>query len=430
MSASLRSADAPSGDRFDPIVARLHALHPKLIDLELGRVRALLDKIGNPERALPPVLHVAGTNGKGSTVAFARAIAEAAGRRVHAFTSPHLVSFNERIRLAGRLVDDATLADTLAEVEAANAGAAITVFETITAAALLLFSRVPADLCLIEVGLGGRFDATNVVARPAACAITSISMDHRDFLGHDEVTIAGEKAGILKQGVAAATGQQLGAVLQRLDAEAADTGARLLARDRDWTVTPTAGGLRFEDASGALDLPAPSLPGLHQLDNAGIAVAALRAGVLLPTSAFAGIARAEWPARLQRLSGRLRHLLPAGWELWLDGGHNAGAGEALADHLAGWADRPFHLVVGMKQGKDSASFLRPLTARATTMWAVAEPGQHLAASVEAIVAASDGQAQPGPTVRAALQRLAGPPSRVLICGSLYLAGLVLKEDAS
>lgn len=430
MSASLRSADAPSGDRFDPIVARLHALHPKLIDLELGRVRALLAKLGNPERALPPVLHVAGTNGKGSTVAFARAIAEAAGRRVHAFTSPHLVSFNERIRVAGRLVDDTTLADTLAEVEAANAGAAITVFETITAAAILLFSRVPADLCLLEVGLGGRFDATNVVARPAACAITSISMDHREFLGDDEVTIAGEKAGILKQGVAAATGRQLGPVLQRLDVEAAAVGARLLARDRDWTVTAAGGGLRFEDAAGALDLPAPSLPGRHQFDNAGVAIAALRAGVLLPTSAFAGIARAEWPARLQRLSGRLARLLPPEWELWLDGGHNAGAGEALADHLAGWSDRPLHLIVGMKQGKDSASFLRPLLIHATSTLAVAEPGQHLAATVEAIIAASDGQARPGPTVREALRQLSGPSSRVLICGSLYLAGLVLRDDAA
>ena len=430
MSAALRSADAPSGDRFDPIVARLHALHPKLIDLELGRVRALLDKLGNPERALPPVVHVAGTNGKGSTVAFARAIAEAAGRRVHAFTSPHLVSFNERIRLAGRLVDDATLADTLAEVEAANAGAAITVFEVITAAALLLFSRVPADLCLVEVGLGGRFDATNVVARPAACAITSISMDHRDFLGNDEVTIAGEKAGILKQGVAAATGHQLGPVLRRLDAEADAVGARLLARDRDWTIETTPGGLRFEDAAGALELPAPSLPGRHQHDNAGIAVATLRAGVLLPTSAFAGVGRAEWPGRLQRLHGRLAHMLPRGWELWLDGGHNAGAGVALAEYLTGWADRRLHLVVGMKQGKDSAAFLRPLLAHAATTLAVAEPGQHLAASVEAIIEASDGRAISGPTVRAALDQLSGPPSRVLICGSLYLAGLVLKEDVA
>jgi len=420
-------------------VARLHALHPRLIDLGLGRIRTLLDKLGNPERRLPPVIHVAGTNGKGSTVAMVRAIAEADGLRVHAFTSPHLVRFNERVRLAGVLVDDATLADAFAEIEAVNAGAAITVFEILTATALTLFARVPADLCVLEVGLGGRHDATNVLDRPAASAITAISLDHRDFLGDDIVSIAGEKAGIVKAGTPAVTGRQEADVLARLKAEANTLGTVLLARDESWSIEPRAGGrqtdgrwaggLRYADADGTLDLPLPSLPGPHQHDNAGIAIAALRASLRPSDSSYDAIARAEWPARLQRLRGRLAGVLPERWELWLDGGHNPGAGVALAAHAAGWTDRPLHLIVGMKQGKDSVAFLSPLLPCADSVQAVSEPGQHLAASIADIVAASAGRATSGPTVRAALARLSGPPARVLICGSLFLAGLVLEDDA-
>jgi dihydrofolate synthase/folylpolyglutamate synthase len=418
--------------RVEGIIERLHGLYPRLIDLSLGRLERLLAELGNPERHLPPVLHVAGTNGKGSTCAFLRAIGEAAGLRVHVYTSPHLVRFNERIRLAGELVSDDVLAATLEEVERVNAGQPITVFEVLMAAAFVLFARVPADLCVLEVGLGGRADATNVVAAPAACAITSISLDHKEMLGDTLELIAAEKAGIVKPGVPVVTGAQETGVLGVIAGRAAALGAPLWARGREWTIARRGAGLAYEDAAGRIDLPPPSLPGPHQVDNAGIAVATIRAsGLPIPAEPIArGIASAEWPARLQRLTGRLAALLPAGWELWLDGGHNPGAGVVLAEHIASaWGDRPLHLVVGMKQAKDSAEFLRPLLPLAATVWAVAEPGQHLALPVEAIVAASGGVARPGPTIREALAKLpAGGPARVLICGSLYLAGEVLKAE--
>ncbi|MFC4169841.1 bifunctional folylpolyglutamate synthase/dihydrofolate synthase [Teichococcus aestuarii] len=420
--------------RSEAIIDRLHALHPKLIDLSLGRLQRLLAALGHPERHLPPVVHVAGTNGKGSTCAFLRAIAEAAGQRVHVYSSPHLVRFHERIRLAGTLVSEAALAAALEEVEAVNAGEPITVFEVTTAVALLLFSRTPADLLVLEVGLGGRYDATNVVERPAACAITSISMDHMDFLGDSLAGIAGEKAGILKPGVPAATGLQAPAALAVLEAEAAALGAPLAVRNQGWSVGWTESGLRYTDGGGSLNLPRPALPGPHQADNAGIAIAALRGWNppwLTEAAIAAGLTTATWPARLQRLHGDLAALLPEGWELWLDGGHNAGAGAALAAHLPLWEDRPRHLVVGMKQGKASGDFLSPLLPLAESLWAVAEPGQHLAMPVEEIVAASGGRARPGPHVADALRALAeagGPPARVLVCGSLYLAGEVLKAD--
>jgi dihydrofolate synthase/folylpolyglutamate synthase len=317
-------------------------------------------------------------------------------------------------------------------VETVNAGAPITVFEVITATALLLFSRVPADVLVLEVGLGGRFDATNVVEAPVATAITSISMDHMEFLGDRLAKIAFEKAGILKPGVACATGLQAPEVLRVLEDCAAAVGAPLLARGAAWEIAPRPGGLRYTDARGVLELPPPALLGAHQADNAGIAIAALRAWnpPWLSDQAIAtGLARAEWPARLQRLHGALAAGLPPGWELWLDGGHNAGGGAALALQLAQWGDRPLHLIIGMKGGKVVEDFLRPLLPHATTLWAVAEPEQHLATPVERIIAASGGLARPGPTVAAALARLGGPPARVLVCGSLYLAGEVLKADA-
>ncbi|MSP02885.1 MAG: bifunctional folylpolyglutamate synthase/dihydrofolate synthase [Acetobacteraceae bacterium] len=419
--------------RIDGIVARLHGLHPKLIDLTLDRLNVLLAKLGNPERRLPPVIHVGGTNGKGSACAFLRAMGEAAGLRVHVYTSPHLVRFNERIRVAGELVKDADLIVAMEEVERANAGAPITVFEVITAAAFQLFAAVPADLCLLEVGLGGRGDTTNVVEHPAACAITSISLDHRELLGPTLEAIAHEKAGIMKRGVKLATGAQPDEAMAVLEAAAVRAGVRLLKRGRDWSISPTATGLHYTDEMGVIDLPFPSLPGAHQFDNAGIAIAALRAaGLGIPGNAIAkGVATAEWPARLQRLTGRLTASLPVGWELWLDGGHNPGGGVALAEHLATWRDRPVHLIVGMKQAKDSAEFLRPLIPRAASVWAVAEPGQHNALPVEAIVAASGGVARPGPTIAESLRKLPRGTGlgRVLICGSLYLAGEVLKMDA-
>ena len=313
-----------------------------------------------------------------------------------------------------------------------NAGQPITVFEVLAAAAFVLFAQHPAELCVVEVGLGGRGDATNVIPRPAVCAITSISLDHREMLGDTLEKIAAEKAGIIKRGVPVVTGAQPHGVVEVLATHAAAADAPLLVRDRDWTVTLAGPGFRYEDLGGVLDLPAPSLLGAHQYDNAGIAIAAFRATKFpLSAQAFAsGIANAEWPARLQRLNGKLASALPNDWELWLDGGHNPGAGVVLAEQLHQWADRPVHLIVGMKQAKDSAEFLRPLLPRATTLWAVAEPNQHLALPVDEIIAASGGVARAGPTVAEAIASLPrdSTPARVLICGSLYLAGEVLKAD--
>jgi dihydrofolate synthase/folylpolyglutamate synthase len=415
-------------DAIDRIAARLEKLHPRLIDLSLDRLRDLLAKLGHPEQRLPPVVHVAGTNGKGSTCAFLRAMAEAAGQRAHVYTSPHLVSFNERIRVAGRLVEDDRLVAAMERIEQVNASAPITVFEVITATAFDLFAATPADICVLEVGLGGRGDATNVTAAPAACAITSISLDHRELLGPTVEIIAGEKAGIIKPGVPVVVGAQPPEVRRVLLDQAAAVGAPVLLRGRDWDIAATRAGLAYSDPAGTIETPAPSLPGLFQHDNAGIAIAALRAARLPHRTD--GLAHAEWPARLQRLHGNLARLLPPDWELWLDGGHNPGAGLVLADHLRHWADRPVHLVVGMKQAKDSAEFLRPLLPLAASVWAVQEPEQHAALPVEAIVAASGGIARPGPRVADALAGIprSGGAARVLICGSLYLAGEVLKLD--
>jgi dihydrofolate synthase/folylpolyglutamate synthase len=415
------------------ILARLQTLYPTLIDLSLGRIERLLADLGNPQRHLPPVIHVAGTNGKGSTCAFLRAIGEAAGWRVHVATSPHLVRLNERFRLAGTLVSDASLNATLAEIEQVNAGAPITVFEVLTAAAYLMFARVPADLCVIEVGLGGRYDATNVVPAPAACAITSLSLDHQDFLGNTLDRIAWEKAGIIKPGRPCVTGHQTNEALAVLRIEAARVDAPLLVRGADWTIEADQAALHYQDSAGRLDLPLPSLAGAHQIENAGIAVAALRAsGLRIPPEAYGGISRAAWPARLQRLHGHLAARLGPAFELWLDGGHNEAAGEMLAGHLAKcWDDRPAYLLVGMKRGKNVGGFIQPLLRHAASIWAVREPGQHLALDVAEVMEAAGGAALPGPDLAGALSQVAGTqPGRVLICGSLYLAGEALKLDGT
>jgi dihydrofolate synthase/folylpolyglutamate synthase len=330
------------------------------------------------------------------------------------------------------LVSDHDLAAVLAEMETRNAGAPITVFEVLAAAGYMLFARAPADLCIVEVGLGGRYDATNVLAAPAACAITSLSLDHQEFLGNTVERIAWEKAGIMKPGRPVITGHHAPSILATLQNCADETGATLLARGRDWDITATSETIRFDDALGTLDLPRPALPGAHQVENAGIAVAALRAsGVPIPNTAYVGLAHATWAARLQRLHGALAKTLPAASELWLDGGHNEGAGAVLATHLQAWRDRPLYLVVGMKQSKDANGFLAHLLPHATASWAVSEPNQHLAMPLQGVIAASAGRALPGPTVAAALAQISAlPPGRVLICGSLYLAGEVLKADGT
>ncbi|MXV45013.1 bifunctional folylpolyglutamate synthase/dihydrofolate synthase [Saccharibacter sp. 17.LH.SD] len=424
--------------RARDVLLRLQELHPKLIDLSLGRLEALLARLNHPERHLPPVIHVAGTNGKGSTCASLRAIAEHAGLRTHVMTSPHLLDVTERFRLAGTLVSEDQLIETLEEIERLNQGEPITVFEVLTAAGLLLFSRIPADLAIIEVGLGGRFDATNVITAPRACIITSVSLDHQAFLGNDIASIAREKAGIIKQDVPVIVAPQEPEALQAISSVAQQHEAPFFLLDRDITADVKNGHLHYHDDQGSLTLPEPALKGKHQVQNTALAIAALRhSDLALPDTAYNGIANTFWPARLQRLHGSLASLLPQGWELILDGGHNPGAGDALAHTMAQWKDRPLHIVVGLKDSKDASGFLRPLLPYVKTIQAVAEPDQHLAMPVEKIQEAArqaGGDAIIGPTVHDALTRLTqhhnqdNKPARVLICGSLYLAGCALARD--
>jgi dihydrofolate synthase/folylpolyglutamate synthase len=391
---------------------------------------------------LPPVVHVAGTNGKGSTVAFMRAILEADGKRVHAYTSPHLVRFNERIRLAapggGRLVDDAVLVETLAECERANAGESITFFEITTAAAFLLFSRHPADVLLLEVGLGGRLDSTNVIAHPRVSTITPISHDHADHLGDTLEKIATEKAGIIKRGAPVVVSPQAGEAMQVIERLAERLRAPLYACGQAWMASEEHGRLVYQDDDGLLDLPAPKLPGRHQFVNAGTAIASLRvAGFKLPVSAYeAGLLKADWPARMQRLTqGKLAQLAPAGSEIWLDGGHNPDGGRAIAATLADIEERvprPLVLIVGMLATKDFAGYLRNFSGLARHLYAVPIPkaDKPLSPEVIAQTAREVGlAAEISPDIPAAMAATGklqlGMPPRILICGSLYLAGDVL-----
>ena len=432
---------------IDSSVTRLTALHPKLIDLSLDRMWRMLDALGNPQRQLPPMIHVAGTNGKGSTIAFMRAILEAAGLAVHVYTSPHLVRFNERFRLGerneGRLASDEELVGALDECERANAGAPITLFEITTAAGLLLFARHPADVLLLEVGLGGRLDATNVIDRPLASVITPVSFDHAEHLGNTVGEIAGEKAGILKPGVPAIVAAQPRDALTVIERQAARVkAAPIRIAGEDWTATEERGRLVYQDDDGLLDLPAPKLYGRHQFENAGVAIAALRAvgDLKLPPAAFeAGIARADWPARMQRLAqGRLAALCPTGSELWLDGGHNADGGRAIANALADLEERvsrPLVLVIGMLATKDCESFLKNFAGLARRIVAVPIPHQEKSLAADAIVetARTVGiPAQSEADLEAALAAIArfalDPLPRILITGSLYLAGEVLKQN--
>jgi dihydrofolate synthase/folylpolyglutamate synthase len=437
-------------DSSDALIARFLALHPKTIDLSLGRIERLLEQLGSPQRRLPPVVHVAGTNGKGSTIAFMRAILESAGLAVHVYTSPHLVRFHERIRLGalggGRYVDEERLAEVLRRCEAVNAGQPITVFEITTAAALLLFAETPADVLLLEVGLGGRFDATNVIDAPAAAVVTSIGHDHAEYLGDTLEKIAGEKAGIFKRGCPAVIAPQdyreADAVLRE---KAERIGATpILVGGQDFTVHEEGGRLVYQDEDGLLDLPRPRLIGRHQFINAGTAIAALRAAGFgsFETAAFeAGVTRAEWPGRLQRLTkGRLPTLAPKGSELWLDGGHNFDGGRVLSTAMADLGERgdvPLVLITGMLGTKDAEGFFKNFLGLAREVIAVPMATQIAARPAEdvAAIAARVGlTATIQPSVEAALASLNDfvwdRPPRVLICGSLYLAGEVLAANGT
>ena len=418
----------------DLILARLQGLHPKSIDLSLARIERLLARLDHPELRVPPVVHIAGTNGKGSTLAMLHAMLEAAGQRVHRYISPHLVRFNERILLLGRPIDEHLLADVLDRCERANRGEPITFFEITTAAAFLAFTECPADWLLLETGLGGRLDATNVVPRPALTLISPVSMDHEAYLGSTLEAIAGEKAGIIKPGVPVLAGPQAPEALAVLDARAKAQGALLRAAGRDWHFAATEDGFLLESGATSLALPRPGLVGTHQIENAALAaMAGLKLG--LDAEALArGTREAVWPARLQRLNGELARRLPEGAELWLDGGHNPAAGLALAASLDDIASgRPVDLVLGMLETKDVTAFLAPMRGRIRRLLTVPVPEEHLGRDPAEVAALARGQgflAEPAPDVETALDRLArSEPVLVLICGSLYLAGHVLRGQA-
>ncbi len=437
---------AANATPIDAMLARLLALHPKRIDLSLDRIERLLTALDHPERHLPPVIHVAGTNGKGSTIAFMRTILEAAGKRVHVYTSPNLVRLNERFRVGqkdgGKFVGDAELAATLAECEAQNGDAPITVFEIETAAAFLLFSRKPADVLLLEVGLGGRLDATNVIEQPLASIITRLSLDHREFLGDTLQKIAAEKAGILKAGVPGVVTGQVREALAVIERQAARLKAPLHIAGEHWTATEERGRLVYQDGDGLLDLPAPKLYGRHQFENAGAAIAAVRAGGLrLPAAAYeAGMTLVDWPARMQRLShGRLAALAPPDSELWLDGGHNPDGGQAIAAALADLEERvsrPLVLIVGMLASKDSAGFLKNFAGLARRVIAVpihqdkAVPAAALAAVAESVGIPALARDDVASAIAVAGKLDLQPAPRILITGSLYLAGEVLAANVT
>ncbi|MGB0607158.1 MAG: bifunctional folylpolyglutamate synthase/dihydrofolate synthase [Paracoccaceae bacterium] len=416
----------------DIILERMMALHPKVIDLTLDRVWRLLAALDNPQNTVPPVVHIAGTNGKGSTLAMIRAGLEAAGKQVHAYTSPHLARFHERIRLAGTLISEPDLTALLDECYKANDGADITYFEITTCAALLGMARSAADYTLLEVGLGGRLDATNVIANPALSIITPVSIDHQQFLGETLPEIAGEKAGIIKRSVPLVVGPQSDAALEVIEAKANALGAPLIVHGQHWHVSAEYGRMIYQDERGLLDLPLPNLPGAHQLQNAGTAIAALRALGQPNEMCEQAVSTAQWPARMQRLrGGPLVEAAPQA-ELWLDGGHNPAAGKAIAAHLASLPKQPTYLICGMLNTKDVAGYMRPLASVAQGLYGVSIPGElnTLKAEETAAFAAAQGLAgQASDNLEQAISQITAtePAARILICGSLYLAGAVLRE---
>jgi dihydrofolate synthase/folylpolyglutamate synthase len=424
----------------DAILTRLLALHPKIIDLDLGRMWRILARLGDPHKRLPPVIHVAGTNGKGSTIAYLRHIMEAASLRVQAYTSPHLVRFHERIRICGSLIDEEELAELLEECEAVNGAEPITFFEITTAAAFLAFSRASADYLLLEVGLGGRLDATNVIERPAACIITAIDYDHQQYLGDTLSLIAREKAGILKRGCPAVVGLEPDEARAEIERVAARVGVPLAIAGQDWQSFEQHGRLVFQDENGLLDLPLPQLRGRHQIDNAGNALAAIRLlgdpRIAEPHIA-AGLRSAIWPARMQRLGpGRLLALVAADSELWLDGGHNPSAAKVLAQAFSELNERhsrPLVLIWGMLNTKDVAGFIACFQGVAGRVIALRIAGEENAVEAEELATAARRHGLPAETAASletalAQAALVVPAPRILICGSLYLAGRVLAAN--
>jgi len=443
--------NAPAARRAAPLgelIARLSALHPERIDLGLERMQRLLERLDHPERKLPPVIHVAGTNGKGSTIAYLRAMLEAAGLRVHVYTSPSLVRINERFRLGrpggGTLVGDDELYAALEDCERVNAGAPITIFEIETAAAFCLFARHPADVLLLEVGLGGRLDATNMIDAPLATVIAPISMDHTEFLGDTLAAIAREKAGIIKRGVPVICAEQPAEAIAVIEQDARKMRAPLHAAGEGWHVNVERGRLVYQDERGLMDLPAPKLFGRHQFDNAGLAIATLRAQDrfrIAPAAFEAGIVNAEWPARMQRLSsGALWEHAPPGCEIWLDGGHNAEGGRVAAAALGDLEERvsrPLVVIVGMMANKDASGFLANFAGLTRHIVAVQIPDNDNAMATARLTDAARAlgmRVETAASVEAALRALARlvyeVPPRILITGSLYLAGHVLSANGT
>lgn len=423
--------------RTDALLRQLQALHPRLIDLGLDRIKALLDVLGRPQDRLPPVIHVAGTNGKGSTIALLRAMLEASGARVHVYTSPHLVAFRERIRLAGTLVSPRRLNAAIEAVEAANGTTPITLFEITTAIAITLFAETPADYLLLEVGLGGEFDATNVIDAPLASVITPVSVDHVEYLGPDLATIAAAKAGIIKPGRPVIVGRQPEAAMAVIAARAQAMGVAPLVAGSGFDGFAQRGRMVYQDGEGLLDLPLPALSGAHQVDNAALAIATIRhLGLPVDDAAIArGLREATWLARLTPLRGALTDYLAEGQELWLDGGHNAAGAGVLAEALAQMNRQrpaPLVLVAGMLGNKDARGFFSAFSHLTPTVFTVPIPGEPSALPARALAGFARGQGfatEIARSVPAALAKAAHiEGARIVICGSLYLAGHVLRQN--
>lgn len=409
-------------------------LHPKVIDLTLDRMWRLLENLGNPQNDLPAVIHIAGTNGKGSTQAMIRAGLEAAGKKVHAYTSPHLARFHERIRLAGALIDEDHLTEILDECYAKNGGETITYFEITTAAAILAMARTPADYTLLEVGLGGRLDATNVIDQPLLSIITPISIDHEQFLGNTLTKIAGEKAGIIKRRCPVIVAPQPEEAMDVIEATAERYHAQIIAQGQDWHIDTERDGLMFQDETGVVQLPRPNLPGDHQIENAGTAVAALRQLGFTDEVCEAAVSQAHWPARMQKLNTGPIIDSAAHAEIWLDGGHNPAAGQAIGHHLGTLSKRPTYLICGMLNTKDISGYLDPIAPHVEKLIAVSIPGEmNTLPAADTAAAARDAgmQAETADDVLRATREIVknDPNARILICGSLYLAGNILRNHA-